>query len=93
MISSEGCKGCRKHGSCGTEDQAMRDGKMIIGCSAREATIKLVRRNYDRIVYMLPSELAQEIARFISGCYGCEASNESECVECIKNWLDMEVDE
>ena len=91
MIGSSSCKGCKKSGNCKIEGQTKRNGKTIIGCSDRESVIKLVRTHYDRLVNMMPEDLAKAMARFYSACYGCEATSEDDCVECIKNWLDTEV--
>ena len=91
MIGSSSCKGCKKSGNCKIEGQSERNGKTIIGCSDREAEIKLVRTHYDRLVNMMPEDLAKALARFCSECYWCEGMGKADCVECIKIWLDMEV--
>lgn len=38
-------------------------------------------------------ELAKAIARKITLCYGCRATNELECAECVLEWLKEETDE
>lgn len=57
-------------------------------------TIKVAQKTKtqaDRIRAMNDEELAKTIARKITGCYGCRATNELECAECVLEWLKKEV--
>lgn len=52
-----------------------------------------VKTNGDRLRKMSDDELAKAIARKITSCYGCQATNELECAECVLEWLKEEKDE
>ena len=52
-----------------------------------------VESNGDRLRSLPDEELAKAIARKISGCYGCPATNELECAECVLEWLRKEANE
>lgn len=52
----------------------------------------LPRTNGDRLRSLPDEELAKAIARKITGCYGCPATNELECAECVLYWLREESD-
>ena len=54
-------------------------------------SVKKPQTNADRIRVMNDEELAKTIARKITGCYGCRATNELECAECVLEWLKKEV--
>ena len=54
-------------------------------------SVKKPQTNADRIRAMNDEELAKTIARKITGCYGCRATNELECAECVLEWLKKEV--
>lgn len=47
----------------------------------------------DRLRSMPDEDLAKAIARKITSCYGCQATNELECAECVLEWLKEEKDE
>lgn len=46
--------------------------------------------NGDRLRSLPDEELAKAIARKITSCYGCRATNELECAECVLEWLKQE---
>lgn len=54
---------------------------------------KGLQTNADHIRAMTDEELAKAIARKITLCYGCVATNERECAECVLEWLNEETDE
>ena len=50
----------------------------------------MVKTNGDRLRSMPDEDLAKAIARMITGCYGCHATNELECAECVLERLKEE---
>ena len=68
----------------------VNDGIPITHCfkfSERKPT------NASRLRSLPDEELAKAIARKITGCYWCPATNELECAECVLEWLRKEADE
>ena len=60
--------------------------------TVRTDVIPNPRTNGDRLRSLPDEELAKVIARKITGCYGCPATNELECAECVLEWLRKEAD-
>ena len=61
--------------------------------TVRTDQIPKPRTNGDRLRSLPDEELAKAIARKITGCYGCPATNELECAECVLYWLREGADE
>ena len=53
----------------------------------------MVKTNGDRLRSLPDEELSKVIARKITSCYGCRATNEKECAECVLEWLRWEAEE
>ena len=65
----------------------------INSVTVRTDQIPNPRTNGDRLRGLPDEELAKAIARKITSCYGCQATNEKECAECVLEWLRWEVEE
>ena len=100
------CKGCEAYGEYGCRagftsivingEMGCRDADRALDAfhfnQVVDRTVASTHTHADRIRAMNDEELAKTIARKITGCYGCRATNELECAECVLEWLKKEAD-